>query len=186
MDQTTQSSLNQDATLLENLAFFHEQFLGVLDSSISSGSGGNPQDFNPSLTVKRPWLEEPEGSLSYDEYSSVDLPNPPPLGPTTIVQFTVPDGLDGVINAYSWNFQGGGFGEGSGDIVVQILRDGAPVRNYDHITVERGTTGHPRKISPIRIFSKQIISMTVNHVANPLLNGLVVGSFLGYFYPSRG
>ena len=35
----------------------------------------------------------------------------------------MPLGYDGVINAYSWNFLGASFVDGSGDIVVQILEE---------------------------------------------------------------
>jgi hypothetical protein len=70
--------------------------------------------------------------------------------------------------------------------VAQVLRDGSPVRNYENIVVEKGSVAIPRPIAPLRIFSGQTINLVVNHVSNILLNGNMVGSFVGYFYPSQG
>ena len=41
-----------------------------------------------------------------------------------VVTLVVPDGYDGVINAYSWNFTGGGFAQGGGDLQAQVLNNG--------------------------------------------------------------
>jgi hypothetical protein len=99
---------------------------------------------------------------------------------------TVPDGMDGVINRLSWNFTGGGFVQGSGDIQAQLFRNGAAVRNFDNMLVEKGSIGTARPISPIRVYAGQIITLVVNHLANGLLNGNLVGSLVGYYYPIRG
>ena len=176
-------TLNDTAENLAELAYLHGTQLGLL-GSISTGSGGNEPGMQTVDSVKRPWIDPPEGYSSFDAASSIALPAVGISG--TIVSFLVPDGWDGVVNAFSWNFTGAGFNEGSGDLVVQILRNDAAVRNYDNITVSKGTIPIPRPISAIRIYSKQLVSIRITNVTGGLLTGNVVGSLVGYIYPSKG
>jgi hypothetical protein len=150
---------------------------------IVTGASIDPVITPPTLTVKKPWLDEPDGSASFDFQGGVALPAAGAMA--TVLQFTVPDGTDGVIKGLSWNFTGGGFVQFSGDLVVQILRNGAAIRNYDHILNEKGTLQFPRPVSPIRIFANQVITMTIQN-NSLVLTGNVVGGFSGYFYPNRG
>lgn len=166
---------------LSELATLHGTLLSKA-LEISTGTGDQASYQQPSAIVKRPWIDPPDGSVSYDQHGVLALPVPGNSG--NVLSFTVPDGYDGVINAFSWNFVGGGFTDGSGTIIVQLLRGNAAIRNYDNILVQCGTVGVPRPISPIRIYSGQTITMFVNHASDPTLNGNVVGSILGYFYPS--
>jgi hypothetical protein len=167
------------AASLQTLANLHKTSLGP----IVTGATIDPVITPPSLIVKRPWIDEPDGSSSYDFQNGVALPAAGAMA--TVLQFTVPDGNDGVIKWFAWNFTGGGFVQFSGDIVVQLLRNGAAIRNYDHMINERGSLQFPRQISPIRIFANQVITMTVLN-NSVLLTGNVVGDLSGYFYPNRG
>lgn len=178
---TNTVSLNQQANGLLELANLHNTLL-TQNQLVCSGTGDNASAQMPTTTVKRPWLDSPEGSVPFDPQIAIALPVVGAVA--TVVTLVVPDGYDGVINAYSWNFTGGGFVQGSGDIQVQILRNGAAVRNYDNILVEKGTIASPRAISPLRVYSGQIMTLVVNHVANALLSGNIIGCFSGYFYPS--
>src|ERR1035437_42487 len=186
-DYTNPSSLNQNANALLELADLHNTVLGV-GQAIATGTGGgnNPNGQgakNPIPTyAKRPWLDMPDGAMSFDQQLAIGMPAV--LGTAVIVSLVVPSGYDGVINAYSWNFTGGGFVQGSGDLQVQMLRNGAAIRNYDNILMEKGSISVPRPISPMRIYSGQVIQLVINHLVNGLLAGNVIGSFSGYFYPS--
>lgn len=177
-----QGTADQITNDLSELATLHNSKLSVL-FAINTGTGDSMVMQAPTTVIKRPWIDEPDGSDSYNQYGKQALPiiGAPPI---TVVLITVPDGYDGVINSFSWNFTGGGFVQGSGDIVAQLLRNGAAIRNYDNIIVESGTIPIPRPVNPIRIYSKQTITLMVTHVANPLLVGDIVGSINGYFYPS--
>jgi hypothetical protein len=181
-NNTNQYTLNPIATSLGELANYHATLL-VGNSLIASGTGDDKAKQDPTYVVQRPWIEPPEGSVPFDAETSIALPAVG-AGFTTIVSLVVPDGYDGAIKWYSWNFTGGGFVNGDGSLVVQLLRDGVPVRNYDNITVQKGTIEAPREISPLRVYSKQVISLVINHVSNGLLAGNVVGSLVGWFYPS--
>ena len=84
----------------------------------------------------------------------------------------------GTPEVYITNVQNGSFS-------AQILNNGAAVRNYDNILVQKGTVEIPRPISPLRIYSGRTYQIVINHLANALLNGnLVNAGFVGYFYPS--
>lgn len=179
-------SLNSQASSLSELAALHATRLQIL-ALVSSGSGNsNSNGTQPIDTIKRPWLDPPEGSVTFDQSNTMVVPLPAIGTEAVVVSMVVPDGMDGVINAWSWNFTGGGFTQGSGDISVQMLRNAAAVRNFENVLVEKGSIQIPRPVSPIRIWSGQTINIVVAHDANVTLNGNVVGSLLGYFYPSKG
>lgn len=181
VNRTAAMTVNDEAAQLGELSALHNQFL-VNGQLISQGTGSDTTSVNPVTTIKKPWIDPPDGARSFDEQQSVVLGI---VGvTTTVVSLRVPEGYDGVINAISWNYTGGGFVEGSGDLIAKILRSGAAVQNYDSIKVQKGSIQIPRSISPLRIYSNQVIELTVTHAANGILNGNIVGCLQGYFYPS--
>jgi hypothetical protein len=156
-----------------------------------SGAKGSLQQPIPTeqsgstLAVGYPWGSYPRGHIPFDTIGQVALPVAPsidtdvPFSP----QLIVPNGQDGVITAYSINFEGGGFVQASGTIIWRILRNGQPIRNFDRIVSERGNSVSPRLLNNIRVYSGDIITVVVNHVSDNVLNGQVIVSLLGYFYP---
>jgi hypothetical protein len=178
---TNPTSVNDSANGLLELANLHNSLL-VSGQLVASGTGDNANAQLPTFVVQRPWVEPPEGSIPFDQQQVVVMPAV--AGTAVVVTIVVPDGYDGVIRAYSWNVTGGGFVQGSGDLQVQVLRDGAAIRNYDNILVEKGSIQTPRVISPLRVYSGQVITLVINHIANGLLAGNVIGCFSGYYYPS--
>src|SRR4051812_16444114 len=125
---TDATSLNNEATNLEELAFLHFTRLAAL-GAINSGTADTTSNAaDPTTIVKRPWIDPPEGFIPYDKSNDTVVPLPAVAASAVVVSITVPDGYDGVVNAWSWNFTGGGFDQGSGDIVVQMLRNTAAVR----------------------------------------------------------
>lgn len=179
---TNANVLNDTAQSLVELAALHNTLLAQ-QGGIATGTADNPNAQVPQVFVRRPWLDAPSGAVPFDPQLSVTLGA---VGVTTlIVSHTVPDGYDGVINAYSWNTTAAGFIDGSGDIIVVMLRNGAPVRNYEAITVQKGSVQIPRPIAPMRVYSKDVISLSVTHAANNILAGNVIASLVGYDYPSE-
>ena len=174
-------ALNQTANGLLELSNLHNTLL-VNGQLIGTGTGDSGSGKNPDTVIKKPWLDAQDGAVPFDQQTAASLGA---IGTTvTVVSIAVPTGYDGVINAYSWNFTGGGFVQGSGDLVAKVLRNGVPVRNYDKILTEKGSPQIARPIAPLRIYSNDIISLTVTHVANVMLAGNLIGSFVGWFYPS--
>lgn len=179
--QTNASTLNDYANQLNELSVLHQTLL-VSGQLVSTGTGDDLASALPTATVKKPWLDAPDGAVTFDNAAAQPLPAV--AGSVVVVTHTVPEGYDGVINQFSWNFTGGGFVQGSGDLQAQLLRNGIPIRNYENMLVEKGTIGIARAISPLRVYSNDIISLVVNHLVNGLLNGNVVASLVGYDYPS--
>jgi hypothetical protein len=110
----------------------------------------------------------------------------------TIISFQVPIGRNGIINKVANNFVGGGWTEGTGDVLWRILVDGAPppgANSYDAIPASLGSPANPVKISGFRIFENQVVQLVAfNNGAGP--NGgivpagqLVGGRLVGYLYP---
>lgn len=160
-----------------------KRFIGSYspDTNRFDGQGGG-NDFQ----LAPPWVEAPQNFLPFDETGLVDLPVVGSAD-TTILSMIVPDGQDGIIKGYSLNFTGGGFVQGSGDIVWRVLIDGQAVRNFSNITTEKGSPEQVRPISGgIRIFSGQLVTAVVNHVADVTLSGKVSANFSGWYYPSKG
>lgn len=178
MADTNAYYLNDTAQALQELAALHANLQIDLSNSAISG---NEQVVRP---IVRPWVEEPEGTVPYDEENKATLGA---VGDTNIIlSFQVPIGYDGVIKYLGWYFAGGGFVDGSGDLVLQILHNSTPIKNFSNITVQKGTPRMPKPVNSIRIYSGETITMTVKHAANALLVGDVVGNLVGYFYPAQG
>lgn len=176
------------AQLLQELAAIHMDLLGnkqLLSAYQDLATPGTSGGFTTSTgAIVRPWIDEPDGSVPFDEQFGIALPNPPPAAEAVVLTFQVPVGYDGVIKALSNNFLGGGFVDFSGQIQWRILADGRPIRNFSNILANKGTVAAGRIISPIRIYSGQVITYTVTHIANIGLIGQVVCSLTGYIYPT--
>jgi hypothetical protein len=180
----------ETALEMRELAGMHQmlvggkRFIGSYNPDTDRFDKGNGGGSDFQLTP--PWVEPPQNFLSFDEPGVVPLPAAPSVD-TTIVSLLVPDGYDGVIRGMSINFEGGGFVQGSGTIVWRVLADGQAIRNYSNIITERGSAQQPRPVSGgIRIYSSQLITVTVNHVSDNTLAGDVAASLTGWFYPSKG
>lgn len=131
-----------------------------------------------------PWVQFPEGGYAFDYQGQVAMPG---IGLTaTVMTFTVGDGYDGVIKRLSINFTGGGFAPGSGDLIYRITLDGRPAKGYSNILADLGSPLIPRPTDGIRIFSNQVVAITVTHVANVMLSQPVYATLAGYYYPRGG
>lgn len=172
MAATTSQSLSE-------LALLHQSYVRGLENLATQA-----QTENENLVVKRPWIDEPAGSVPFDEQDGIALPI---VGVTaTVLSFTVPTGFDGVIKFLSNNVNFGGFDQFSGDIIWRLLINKRPVRNFNNVRAEKGTIFQGREISPIRLYSKNLVEWEVEHVANGALAGQTICSFTGYVYPSKG
>jgi hypothetical protein len=141
------------------------------------------QDPTQNLITKKPWLDEPSGSEPFDEQATISIPN---IGDTAIVfSFKVPIGYDGVVKLLSCNLTVCGFTEGDGSIIWRLFVNNRAVRNFSNILVEKGTIQIPRPISPLRLFSGDIIQWRITNISSALVGGTVC-SLNGYIYPSKG
>lgn len=148
----------------------------------------NPEQ--PAYEVRPPWLDMPAGGQSIFFNQWIDTPATNDTD-TTILQFTVPIGWDGVIQAIANFYTGPGFIPGSGFLAWRLLRNGQAIKNYDSILFALGSYGNggiqPMDIHtrPIRIFSGELISMVVNHSSTstlPVAGTKIGGVIAGYEY----
>jgi hypothetical protein len=173
---------DNSSVIAQNIATNVLQQWNALQNGVLNEQVDNPTDY----IVKRPWIDEPDGSLPFDPQNGIAIGLPPlPAATQVVLSMPVPVGYDGVIKYLSCN-TAFPFNDFSGDLVWQLRQNGRPIRNFDNILAQKGTTGIPRPISPIRIYSGDLIEWVVTHVANVGLNGFVICSLNGYFYPIQG
>lgn len=181
--QTTLRTVNRRASNLLEIAQIHAQI--AYRGGIATGTGDDRAKQMPTFVANRPWIDPPEGYISFDQEAVHQLPAISLPNTTVIVMHIVPVGYDGVITAFSWNIDDANFTNGAGQVVAQIRRNGVPIRNYNNITVEKGTPQIPRPITPIRVFSNDIVDIATVHVANAAILGNVTASLVGYDYPAE-
>jgi hypothetical protein len=129
-------------------------------------------------------LWPPERWENLDQSNYVALPAV--AAQANIVQFQVPLGRHGIIKKIANNFVGGGWVEGSGAVVWQILVDGAPppgATSYDNILTSLGNPSNPVEIAGFRIFENQVVTIVVKNVAVALAGQLAGGRLVGFLYP---
>jgi hypothetical protein len=136
------------------------------------------------------WVYPPINWENVDQIGYVLLPA---IGAeATIISFQVPLGRNGIINKVANNFVGGGWVEGTGDVIWRIEVDGAPppgANSYHNIPASLGSPAQPVGISGFRIFENQIVEIEAfNNPAGPNGGVVVAGQFVGgrlcgYLYP---
>jgi hypothetical protein len=183
------AALNAEGLALANLAAWHLQRIGNtgLLAAPPEGTSGQPLGSvpNPASTQRRVWLDEPPGSIPFDEQNTIAIPVTPGADVPVLVM-TVPHGYDGIIRWISNNVIGETPAFASGNLVWKININGRPVRNFGSISQQKGTVYQGREISPIRVFSGDVVVYTVQLTTGTTLSGQTVCSLTGYYYPSKG
>ena len=179
--------LNEAGLQLANLAAWHQQRIGQMGllAIPPEGATGQPLGMpaNPAATFRRVWLEEPPGSVPFDEQASYALTGA--VAPeVTVLRMQVPLGFDGVIKWISNNVLPAG-SLTPGALTWSIEVNGRPYRNFAVITQEKGTIAQGREVSPIRIFAGDVVTYAVTEVTGGQTGSTVV-SLTGYFFPSKG
>jgi hypothetical protein len=144
-----------------------------------------PSQAVPTQPVRRPlWVDPPDNWQNIDQLGYVALPA---IGAqANIIQFQVPAGYNGVIRKIANNYVGGGWIEGSGSVVWQILVDGAPppgANSYSAIVGSLGSPANPVEISGFRIFENQVITVVVENVSLVAAGQLAGARLIGWLYP---
>lgn len=128
-----------------------------------------------------PWLFPPANAIAFNEVNYINLP---PSGTTaTILSFTVPDGMNGVIKWIGNNFVGAGWIEGSGSVIWRVAADDAFVRNHENILASLGSPASPSETALIRILEHQTIQLQIDNISVVIAGQLVGGRLSGWYYP---
>lgn len=129
-------------------------------------------------------LFPPNNWENIDQLNYVDLPAITAVA--TIISFTVPIGRNGIIKKVANNYVGGGWVEGSGDVIWRILVDDGPIpgaTSYNSIAGSLGSPANPVEISGFRIFENQTIKLVALNNNVVVAGQKVGGRLLGYLYP---
>jgi hypothetical protein len=133
------------------------------------------------LVQKAAYLDMPEDGTPFNEVTYADLPA---IGAqAVIIQFTVPQGSNGVIKWIGNNYVGAGWTEGTGDLVYQLLADGQPIRNFERIIGSLGSPASPSETAPVRIYESQVIQLVCTNVSITVAQQLLGGRLSGWYYP---
>jgi hypothetical protein len=182
--------LNTYGMQLANLAAWHLQRIGNTGMLAAPPEPASMVQLgalaNPAATQRRVWLEEPPGSVPFDEQGTIAIPPASQGIDTAVLSFVVPQGYDGVIKWISNVVNSAAPPFMSGDMIWKILINGRAVRNFGNILQQKGTIAQGREISPIRIFSGDIVSYTASQTIGSALTGETVCSLTGYYFPSKG
>ena len=180
---------SQQAHDLMNLAAWHTLRIGNTGILASPPETGSTQpagsQANPIATRRYVWNEEPPGSVPFDEQGSADIATLPLDVDVPVVSFTVPHGYDGIIRWISNNLVGNTVPITGQAIIWKILINGRAARNFGLITQQKGTIAQGREISPLHIFSGDLVQYTVMATLGGL-DGETVCSLTGYYFPSKG
>jgi hypothetical protein len=101
----------------------------------------------------------------------------------TVLSFVVPAGKNGVIEQIANNFVGGGFVDGSGNIIWRFEQDGVPLVGLENLNTSLGTPAAPSRTAPVRIMEGKTISLVVSNIAIIAAGQLIGGRISGHYYP---
>lgn len=135
----------------------------------------------PNYPALPPHLYQPTTGLPFNPTNFVTIPAI--AAAAIILDFIVPNGYQGVINQMGNNFVGGGFVDGSGNLVWQLLIDGVPYPNFENIIASLGNPANPTLIGAVQLRERQHVQLVVNNVAVVVAGQLIGGRLSGYFYP---
>lgn len=128
----------------------------------------------------------PASAEDFEAHAYVSLPA---IGASAVVvAVPVPEGRHGMIKRLANVFVGGGFQEGQGGVIWQLIQDanapGQPIIPFfDNIVASLGSVSNPSTIDGIRIREGNLVQLIVTNVS-VVVSGQVIGGRLGgYFYP---
>lgn len=132
-----------------------------------------------------PWLMMPSGGepFRFPNQSSVTLGAI--AADTVVVAFNVPRGKNGAITIISNQFVGGGWTEGTGDLVWRIDINGVSCQGYNSILASIGSMSNPAdlRFNPIRIRENDFVQLILNNVNVGVAGQMLLGQLGGFFYP---
>jgi len=137
--------------------------------------------------IAAPWLIEPPDSESFHIAAGIVIPLIAVGVYSTVVSVLCPAGRNGVVNRIANEFVGGGFTDFSGALIRRNQPSSggttAAERNYQNITASLGSVVNPTRISGIRIFENDVLSLVVSNTSIIPAGEAIGGLFGGYFYP---
>lgn len=176
-------NLNQRRTPLNEFNACLQREAGVWEYIRSCG--GLEKHCCPQKYLVPPWLRMPPEGRRFQKISSIPTPAMDGLD-HQVLQFSIPVGWDGTIQALVHFYTGLGFLEGSGQLTWRYLINRRYIRDYGAVPTTLGslTTPYPVFQGPIRLISRQVVTVMVNNaVASGIAGGRIVAAAFGWTYP---
>lgn len=130
------------------------------------------------------WIYPP---INWENIDQINYAALPAIGTEAVIlTFQVPLGRNGIINKVACNFVGGGWVEGSGDVLWRILVDqGTPpgANSYEAILASLGSPAQPVGIAGFRIFENQVVTVEIFNNAVVVAGQKAGARLCGYLYP---
>lgn len=142
------------------------------------------QDLVP-IAVRKlpPWLFPTASSVNLLKAGVIPLPAIAAGVWVDIVKFRIDKGKNGVIKWFANQYVGGGFTDGSGNILWRLLHDNSPVPGFEAVPVSLGTNQQPREVAPIHLFADRIVQLQVQNLGIVPATQLIEGGVFGWLYP---
>jgi hypothetical protein len=128
----------------------------------------------------------PAGGEDFEVANYVPLPA---IGTQAIVaSVLIPEGRMAMVKRIGNVYVGGGFQEGQGGVVWQILLDGTNPTNpvvapfFDNILASLGGVSNPSAIDGIRVKEGNLLQLIVKNVSIAVAGQFIGGRLGGYFY----
>jgi hypothetical protein len=128
----------------------------------------------------------PAGGEDFEAHGYVAIPA---IGASVVVvSVPIPEGRMAMVKRIANVFVGGGFQEGQGGIVWQILLDGTNANNpvvapfFDNIVASLGSVANPSTIDGIRVKEGNLLQLIVKNVSVAVAGQFIGGRLGGYFY----
>lgn len=128
----------------------------------------------------------PAGGEDFEAAAYVALPA---IGASAVVvSVPIPEGRMAMLKRLANVFVGGGFQEGQGGVVWQLLLDGTNPNNpvvapfFDNIVASLGSVAAPSTIDGIRVKEGNLLQLIVKNVSVVVSGQFVGGRLGGYFY----
>ena len=164
-----------------------QQTLATLVQSQQLTKGNQSGAANP---VSAPWVAMPDGGFPFNTIGVINTPAIAPgvwvdvIGPNTVPSFVVPNGYGGVIKDIFNSYNGGGFTQGSGQLIWRILRNNQAVRGYDNILAFLGASEVTGR-TQIRFGSGDVLRFQVQNVSLVTGGSQITCYFGGWFFPLK-
>lgn len=128
----------------------------------------------------------PAGGEDFEAHGYALLPA---IGSSVVLlSVPIPEGRMAMVKRIANVFVGGGFTEGQGGVVWQILLDGTNSNNpvvapfFDNIVASLGSVSNPSAIDGIRVKESNLLQLIAKNVSIVVSGQLVGGRLGGYFY----
>jgi len=157
---------------------------GAVDLGAPAPGPGSEQSSKAySLVSKPPWIERPASGEPFTPAESITLPAAG--ASAVIVEFVVPVGRSGVIKWIGNEFVGGNWVNGDGNLLWQILINGAAVKNFERIVMSLGTVQSPSEVATLRLRENDLVQFVIQNIGVPSAGQLVLGELRGWYYPKE-